>query len=64
MTGVYVYTRVTRYTHEVRVCSGDFSLEKDVRSFPFMRKSGNLLWWYTWVRGLATKMMDDNTDTH
>ena len=53
--GVYVYSRITRYNYMVRVCSGDFLVESPkTKVYPYMIKSGTVLWWCTWVRGLAT----------
>ena len=57
--GVYVYSRITRYSYMVRVCAGDFLTEKPkTKMYPYMLRSGNLLWWCTWVRGLATKVVE------
>ena len=47
-----IWMRIIRYQHVIRVCSGDFLMgPQTVMSHPYMRSSGNLMWWYTFMFG-------------
>jgi len=55
---VRFWMNIVRYEHVVRVCSGDFLIgegpKQKVKVFPYMKSSGNLLWYATMGKGTVT----------